>query len=135
MKLQAGAPPDQEIHRHARHACHRGCPAAARRAATAPTVMPFIDHGGGHSTHELASLHAASRRLPALLGCAGDDAGASGAGARYWLPMRTLLHEEAERLGIGDGRGRSRRDHPATGDRQLRRRLSACALDDPPPGC
>lgn len=69
------------------------------------TVMPFIDHGGGHSTHELASLHAASRRLPALLGCAGDDAGASGAGARYWLPMRTLLREEAERLGIGDEGG------------------------------
>src|SRR5690606_6695478 len=69
------------------------------------TVMPFIDHGGGHSTHELASLHAASRRLPALLGCAGDDAGASGAGARYWLPMRTLLREEAERLGIGEEGG------------------------------
>ncbi len=80
--------------------------ASPRRAieARAPeVVMPFIDHARGHAVHEVASLHAASLRVSALLGCADSgDAGAdvTRAGPRYWLPMRTLLREEADLLAI-----------------------------------
>lgn len=86
-------------------------PVALATAATMPppgatprlpgTVTPFIDHARGHSLHELASLHAASQRVAALLGCKAPDAPGQEA-ARYWLPIRTLLRDEAEQLGIED---------------------------------
>lgn len=84
-------------------------PAAAPLSlAAAPrlpvTVTPFIDHARGHSQHELASLHAATHRVAGLLGGAGGQAASAGA-ARYWLPIRTLLREEAAQLGIEDEDG------------------------------
>lgn len=67
------------------------------------TVTPFIDHARGHSQHELASLHAAAHRVAGLLGIGAPAAAADP--ARYWLPIRTLLREEADQLGIDDESG------------------------------
>ena len=64
-------------------------------------VVPFVDDARVHAPHELASLQAAAGRLSALL-----RRPASGAAqATYWLPIRTLLQQEAERLGIVDEAG------------------------------
>lgn len=71
-------------------------------AGSPVTVMPFIDNARGHSTHELASLHAASLRVAALLGCRSAAGSADPSATRYWLPIRTLLQEEAELLAIDD---------------------------------
>ncbi|MGJ4803688.1 DUF3182 family protein [Luteimonas sp. SDU82] len=75
-------------------------PAAGIRPPT--LVLPFIDPGRGHSTHEVASLHAASLRVAGLLGRPGGNGAGLHGPSRYWLPIRTLLREEAERLGVED---------------------------------
>lgn len=76
--------------------------ASAGIARSPAAVTPFIDNARGHATHELASLHAASLRIAALLGCGSGEGAQDQEGARYWLPIRTLLREEAALLGIDD---------------------------------
>ncbi|HLT44018.1 MAG TPA: DUF3182 family protein [Luteimonas sp.] len=65
------------------------------------TVTPLIDHDRSNATHEVASLHAASRLVAGLLGCSNAIGGADPASS-YWLPARTLLQDEARLLGIED---------------------------------
>ena len=75
--------------------------ASAPSPAMAEPVVPFVDDPRVHAPHELASLQAAATRLSALLGRAAPGV----AQATYWLPVRTLLQQEAERLGIVDEAG------------------------------
>ena len=80
---------------------------AATAVAPAPVqamserVVPFVDDARGHAPHELASVQAAATRLSALLG----RPSTGGPHTRYWLPIRTLLQQEADRLGIVDEAG------------------------------
>jgi hypothetical protein len=75
-------------------------PPPSALAPRTPEVVPFVDHGHGHSTHELACLHAASLRVAGLLARPGPDARHADAPSRYWLPIRTLLRDEAALIGI-----------------------------------
>src|SRR5690606_6666921 len=96
------SPPSMEP--HAMPLALDRAPARSRSAAAgagrlAAAVTPFIDSAHGHATHELASLHAASLRIAALLGGGGDHAHDHET-ARYWLHYRTQLREVASLLGI-----------------------------------